>query len=72
VVLWWCCGGVVLVLKGTGIWICGAEGFVAFVFCVEGFVELWWCCCIFVGDLWFCGGVVVVLWWCCVGVAVVV
>ena len=27
-VVWWRCGGVVLALKGTESWICGAEGFV--------------------------------------------
>jgi len=32
VVLWWCCGGVVLVLKDTESCTCGAEGFVVLCF----------------------------------------
>ena len=71
-VLLWCCCGVVVVSCGVvwclvvwcGVVCCGV--FVVCLWCVCGVVVVLWCCCgVVVVLLWCCCGVVVVLLWCC-------
>jgi len=53
--LWWCCGcGVVVVWRCCGGVVLALESTESLVCCAEGFVVSWCSCCSVVDVLWFC------------------